>query len=83
MKSAKVEILENNFFEKILSLLYDPSEYVRLNVVLCISGIAEHPEGRKMAKLHLKKLEEMKKDGENKFLEEYIDEAIRVITWMP
>lgn len=83
MKSAKVEILENKFFEKILKMLSDPSEYVRLNIVLSISGISEHPEGRRIAKGYLKKLEEMKGEEVNRFLWDYIDEAIRVITWIP
>lgn len=64
-------------------MLDDKSEQVRLNIVQLISSVSEHPEGRKIAKQSLNKLNQMKLLPENSFLNMYIDETMKVITWMP
>ena len=79
MKQGKIEILP--FFGIIKKLLEtETEEKILLNLIELIASLAEHPQGRTQAKECLERLEKLK---EKEFLNEYIIDAIGVITWIP
>ncbi len=75
--------MENNYFEKILSMLDEKYENILLNIVELIAYVAEEPAGRDKAKTILSKLKELKKNKDYVYVHPYIDETVWVIEWKP
>jgi len=83
LKAAKVTIIDNGYFELIISMLGEKSENILCNIIELIAYVAEEPRGRKFALNHLAKLRELRAREDYEFLHKYIDETIWVIEWKP
>lgn len=79
MKQGKVEILD--FFADLQKMLStERDEKIQLNLIELIASLAEHPEGREKAKGCLDLLKNL---SSHEYLQEYIADAVAVITWKP
>ena len=85
LKAGKVQIYDLEMLDRIIELLYDPSEQTRLNIVQMISAVGEYPPGREKFKECLDKLKEMvtKEKYHSPLVSRFAQTAIDVITWMP
>ena len=81
---AKHALIDNNHFPRILTLLQHEDQQIQLNVVQLLTSLAEHPLGRQICiKQCLEDLKAKLGSEPSCFLNEYIEQAIEVITWVP
>lgn len=83
LKEGKVEIHELQKLDRIIELLDDASEQVRLNVVQLIANVSEYPLCREKFKECLKKLQDLEDDDNFPLVARFAEVAIKTITWIP
>ena len=84
LKEGKVEIHSiDGRLDRIIDLLDDPSEQLRLNIVQLIANVAEYPPCREKFKECLKKLQDLEEDENYPLVARFAEVAIKTITWIP
>lgn len=83
LKEGKVQIHELEKLDRIIELLEDPSEQLRLNTVQLIANVAEYPPCREKFKECLKKLQDLEEDENYPLVARFAEVAIKTITWIP
>ena len=83
LKEGKVEIYTLESLDRIIELLDDPNEQLRLNVVQLIANVAEYPLCREKFKECLKKLQDLEDDHKYPIVSRFAEVAIKTITWIP
>lgn len=83
LKEGKVEIHTLEKLDRIIELLDDPSEQLRLNTVQLIASVAEYPPCREKFKECLKKLQDLEDDETYPLVSRFAEVAIKTITWIP
>ena len=83
LKEGKVEIHTLERLDRIIELLDDPNEQLRLNVVQLIANMSEYPLCREKFKECLKKLQDLEDDDKYPLVSRFAEVAIKTITWIP